>query len=218
MNAILETFRRPRVFLPVIHCRRPSQVAAEIEVARRHGGDGVFLINQGGMDHREVMRAATRHAADFWVGVNLLGVMPTEIFALWDDDVAALWSDGLFTPDTRFKGRYFGGAAFKGQWPVPASEWGHEADKARCVGADVVTTSGVQTGRAAPIVKVQAMRHALGDHALGLASGVSIENVADYLPYVDAYLVASSIEREFGRFDPGRMQALADAIHAWGSA
>ncbi len=59
------------------------------------------------------------------------------------------------------------------------------------------------------------MREAIGDHALAVASGITPENVGDFLPYVDAFLVASGIEKRFGYFDAGKLGALADAIHAW---
>ena len=49
-----------------------------------------------------------------------------------------------------------------------------------------------------------------------LASGVTPDNVGDYLPYVDAYLVATGIEEEFGVLDPARTKALADKVHGWG--
>jgi predicted TIM-barrel enzyme len=80
-------------------------------------------------------------------------------------------------------------------------------------GVHVVTTSGPATGSPALVSKVQVMRAALGDHALALASGITPENVRIYLPYVDAYLVASGIERSFGEFDPARLRALAELIH-----
>jgi hypothetical protein len=50
-----------------------------------------------------------------------------------------------------------------------------------------------------------------------LASGVSPENVSGFLPYVDAYLVASEIETEkySGILVPERTRSLADRIHEW---
>ena len=53
------------------------------------------------------------------------------------------------------------------------------------------------------------------DVALALASGVTADNVGAYLPYVDAYLVGTGIERALGVLDPLAVRALADAIHAW---
>ena len=56
---------------------------------------------------------------------------------------------------------------------------------------DVVCTSGVKTGSAADIEKIRAFRSGCGDKVLALASGVTPENVTDYIPYVDCILVAT---------------------------
>ena len=56
---------------------------------------------------------------------------------------------------------------------------------------DVVCTSGVKTGSAADIEKIRTFRSGCGDKVLALASGVTPENVTDYIPYVDCILVAT---------------------------
>lgn len=218
-NAIRMTFDHARVLLPVVHCIDTQQVQAQADVALEHGADGIWLINQGGMDDRGVLYTAefiARERPGLFIGVNLLGLGRKEIedrLVSRRSPVVGLWTDTLIV--TRFRGLYFGSVAFKGQPPVDPSRWGKKAREAMILGADVVTTSGPATGQPAPIEKVQAMRKVLGDHALALASGVAVDNVAQYLPFVDAFLVASSLERSFGEFDPGRLQALADVIHAF---
>lgn len=82
-------------------------------------------------------------------------------------------------------------------------------------GVDVVTTSGPGTGEPPTVEKLATMRQALGDRALAVASGITPENVEPFLPYVDAFLVATGIEHRFGYLEPGRVRALADAIHGW---
>ena len=47
---------------------------------------------------------------------------------------------------------------------------------------DVVTTSGPGTGKAAAPEKIRTIRQAIGDKPLAIASGVTPENVPDYLP------------------------------------
>lgn len=108
---------------------------------------------------------------------------------------------------------YFGGVAFKYQRAVAPEDWGAAAVQAAAMGVHAVTTSGPATGEPASVEKVKAIRSALRDHALALASGITPENVGDFLPYVDAYLVATGIERTFGEFDPARLRALAEIIH-----
>ena len=98
---------------------------------------------------------------------------------------------------------------------MPPHKYGLVAKEAVSFGVDVVTTSGMATGCAASIDKVEMMRRALGKHPLALASGVTPENVDSYLPYVDAFLVASGIEQEFGSFNPRRVAELVRRIREY---
>lgn len=228
-------FSRERAFLPVIHLPYGESGAfVAIDVAIEAGADGVFLINQG-MSATGVLRLLpelTQRYPDLWVGVNLLGQSPDQILGLsearqmagiWADDAGVSpgedkWaelaeSDWLAARErSGYRGLYFGGVAFKTQAEVePAALPWVAQTAARFI--DVVTTSGRATGVAVRVEKVRIMREALGDHRLAVASGVSPDNVEEILPYVDAYLVASGIEREFGVLDPVRTKALADKIH-----
>ncbi len=110
----------------------------------------------------------------------------------------------------------FGGVAFKYIRPiVPPEHFGEVARLALDCGVDVITTSGPATGEPPAVNKVQAMRHAIGDHALAVASGIRPENVSAFLPFVDAFLVATGIEASFGQFDEVRVHELACTIHEW---
>src|SRR3989344_5531922 len=72
---------------------------------------------------------------------------------------------------------------------------------------DTVATSGDKSGSPPDVAKVQAMREAIRPHdSLALASGVSVENVALFKPYVDTFLVASSITER--RADRGGQEYL----------
>lgn len=232
MNAITERFGRRRVLLPVIHAVSPEQVRAQAEVVAESGADGLFIINQGGMDADDVLAAATtigQALPGFFIGINLLGVRPTEtsgilssmgrdrrelVSGLWADDAEATAWGARPARDKVWSGLYFGGVAFKGQRPVPTERLGDVAAAAKAAGVSVITTSGANTGKACLPSKAAAMREAIGGHALALASGITIGNVESFLPVVDAFIVASSIERRFGEFDPGAVRALADRIHA----
>ena len=77
--------------------------------------------------------------------------------------------------------------------------------------------SGPGTGDAATVEKSKALRAGSGAHPLVLASGVSPENAAGFLPYVDAYLVASEIEtaQYSGILVLERTKLLAEIIHTW---
>ena len=107
----------------------------------------------------------------------------------------------------------FGGVAFKygpdetltGE-PLQALA----ASAARFV--DVVTTSGPGTGHAAELAKIVTMREAIGDHPLAVASGTTVENVGQFLPLVDAFLVATGVSRSFDELDAAMVAALVDRV------
>ncbi len=75
---------------------------------------------------------------------------------------------------------------------------------------DVVTTSGIATGREADDAKIADFRAGLGDAPLALASGVTPQNAARYGRDVDCFLVATGINRDgdFYNIDPARLDAL----------
>ncbi|MDD5708063.1 MAG: adenine phosphoribosyltransferase [Kiritimatiellae bacterium] len=235
-NVLHRVFGRSRVFLPVIHPVTKETATQSIDVAVRSGADGVFLINQG-LSSAEVLdfipEVHRRHAA-LWIGVNLLGSDPEEVIGLIASlPVGGIWSDNADIDErsdaqpagerfwqarqkTGWQGLYFGGVAFKYQREVPAARLPDAARRAS-PWMDVITSSGPGTGYAASVEKARALRSGAGKHPLALASGVSPENVAGFLPYVDAYLVASEIEtaKYSGRLVPERTKLLADRIHEW---
>jgi len=58
MNRIFETFQKPKVLLPVVHCLDTIQTQEAVACAFENGADGVFLINQGGMPLENVLTRA----------------------------------------------------------------------------------------------------------------------------------------------------------------
>src|SRR5262249_28152577 len=143
------------------------------------------------------------------------------IDGIWTDN-AGIHEDAVQQPvaqeflearrERGWRGLYFGGVAFKYQRPVADEDLGRAAVTAERF-VDVICTSGPGTGREAQVNKVRLMREALGPgRALALASGVTDANVKSYLPYVDAYLVGTGIEQEFGVLDPKKLAALQALI------
>ena len=59
------------------------------------------------------------------------------------------------------------------------------------------------------------MKAALGDFPLAIASGITPDNVADYLPFSDCYLVATGIGRSFEEFDPQLVKRLVQNVRAF---
>lgn len=215
------------VLLPVIHVECQSQAIRNSRLARDLGCDGVFLINHA-VTQQELLdiHAAVRTALpDFWVGVNCLGLdHPIPLFVdqrlsgIWvdsagiderkSDQTYAKWIDSA-RQQQHWPGLYFGGVAFKYQRPV--SDVGTAARMAMGY-MDVVTTSGPGTGAAADVKKMAQMRTALGDFPLAIASGVTPENVEQYLPFVDCLLVATGISRSFSELDPWLLESLVSKV------
>jgi hypothetical protein len=235
-NAIQKVFGRSRVFLPVIHPVTRETALQSIDTAVGSGADGIFLINQG-MSSAQLLDfiPEVRRAHDkLWIGVNLLGSDPEVVIDLIARlPVGGIWSDNADIDEqsdaqpagerfrqarhkARWDGLYFGGVAFKYQREVAACLLPDAARQASRW-MDVITSSGPGTGYAATVEKARALRSGAGAHPLALASGVSPENVEGFLPFVDAYLVASEIEtaKYSGILVPERAKLLAEKIHGW---
>lgn len=217
--------------LPVIHVDSLEQAQRNVRIAREAGADGAFLINHGMADQAllDIHTAVADTHADWWVGVNCLGMSPYQVFEAISSKVRGVWSDNaeiketqdqqpyaegvLAIRDARVPGcLYFGGVAFKYQRHVQDLE---AACRVAARYMDVVTTSGPGTGRAADIDKIQRMKLALGSTPLAIASGITPENVEDYLPHADCFLVATGISRTFTELDPARVLALVQRVAAF---
>jgi predicted TIM-barrel enzyme len=214
--------------LPVIHVDSLGQAHRNSQVARDAGADGVFLINHGMADASllDIHAAVAGAHPDWWVGVNCLGLSPEQVFAAVSGKVAGVWVDNAgieegkesqpyadrvsATRRTRApKCLYFGGVAFKYQRRVEDLE---AACRIAARYMDVVTTSGPGTGHAADVNKIWRMKLALGDTPLAIASGITPENVGNYLPHADSFLVATGISLSFTELDPSRVQALVARV------
>jgi len=104
------------------------------------------------------------------------------------------------------------GVAFKYQRPVEDLA---SAARIAMRYMDVVTTSGPGTGIAAEREKIVAMREATGDFPLAIASGITPDNVGDYLEVADCFLVATGISRSFSEIDAGRLHRLLARVREY---
>jgi len=111
-----------------------------------------------------------------------------------------------------WQGLYFGGVAFKYQRSVDDLQMA--ASTARDY-MSVVTTSGPGTGAAARVEKIRTMKLGLRDYPLAIASGITPDNVGDYLPYSDCYLVATGISRSFEDLDPLLTRRLVEIVRVY---
>lgn len=220
-------------FYPVIHHRDLKTTEEQIQKCLEVQVDGVFLIN---MDHSHVelnpaLKLAREMNPQWFIGVNRLGLNNDNISKCIkiDNLVNGYWVDnpGLNYDDpnqihllqltTSIKNRkiidpefqFFGSICFK------THPWEHnekvESRLARGFGW-IPTTSGRGTGVAAELDKIKNIKEILNSHPLAIASGIDSENVDLYLPYVDYFLVATGISKNFYEFDLEKMKCLNDKI------
>jgi len=197
--------------------------AVSAERAVRAGADGVFVINHGVAPHDLVDIADRIHAAhpDLWMGLNFLGLRPEDTFHVLPRYVKGLWTDNAGDAQrvqqarkrSEWQGEYFGGTAFKGQRQPDDLR---EAVRTAATYMEVVTTSGPGTGRAPELEKIRIMGEAAKHcgRGLAIASGVTPENVTQYMPYATHILVATGVSKSFQELDFDRMKKLVEVIRA----
>lgn len=231
------------VVLPVIHVLDTGRTLANIDVLIRAGAAGCFLINHDfGMDGLPpILRDVRAQHPELWMGCNFLGVTGKNAFPVLGElqtdgcRVDAYWADDACIDETKrnpaeadeisgaraisgWKGLYFGGTAFKKQREV-APEHYEAAARIAATRMDVVTTSGIATGKEADLSKIQDFRRGIGDTPLALASGITPENAGAYRD-VDAFMVATGINYpgNFYDIDPDRLDALMAITRDLGAA
>jgi hypothetical protein len=227
MSTFKETFQGKHTFLAVIHVEGGTQALRNAHIAEQEGADGIFLINHSlpYISLLECYELVQEQLPDFWIGLNCLDLgafavsyIPKRTQGLWVDN-AGIKEDENSTEEAKgfaalrknsgWQGIYFGGVAFKYQQEV--------ADVAKVAKlaipfVDVITTSGPGTGKAADITKIRTMKEAIGNHPLAIASGITPENVCQYTPYADCFLVATGISDPHAELNPTRVRALSRAL------
>lgn len=218
MSKYKRIFPKRNTLLLVIHAENREQALRNAQIAVDEGADGVFLIN-----HRISVEkliscyyGVRSKIPNLWIGLNCLKSTRTEALIALPAGTDGLWTDevGLdinshdpvaetraFSKLRKFRGGHelhFGGVAFKYQ-PVVATPV-HEAELTMPF-VDVITTSGNKTGEPASIDKIKSIKEAIGDHPLATASGTTAENVEEYLPYVNCFLVATGVSKSENEFD-----------------
>lgn len=220
---------QPKKILPVVHHLDYETSYSQGALALSAGADGVFLISHGGKDEDLFAPAADlkEQFPDKLIGLNLLGSRP--LMALSQVRTAGLdmvWDDAPGVTSTQANGPaqeiahllastpssplFFGSVAFKYQPHEPNP--GQASVRAWQLGM-IPTTSGPGTGEAPSVSKIAAMRDALGSDApLAIASGMTPENVASFLPYITHFLVATGISLDDHHFAAVKLDAFVRAV------
>jgi hypothetical protein len=232
MSKYYQIFRQ-KTLLPVIHVQNLDHALRNIEVCLVAGTDGTFLIDHNTPDQPEnllrIAKEIKHRFPNFWVGVNMLGIGLRKIpdfdiqgvDGIWVDDCGinlysnTLQAEVFWRIIAEWKTMYFGGVSFKYTSGYSADSK-VSADLAKLAEPfmDVITTSGPGTGMSAPVDKIKAMKEALHEKPLAIASGVELSNINDYLPWVDSFLVATSINKPgTENLDLHKTTKLAEIIH-----
>lgn len=214
-------------FYPVIHVEDLRQTLLNADHAYGNGADGIFLINHTVSVHslQEIYREVRKKYPDQWIGLNFLGLEAEEAMAAVPADANGLWTDNAeidefgenIAPgewfvnfyETHPQCTYFGGVAFKYQRHVAELELAARK-AAACM--DVICTSGAGTGIAAAVEHVRRFAAVKGETPLALASGVTPDNIPDFLPYADYFLVATGISKSFRMLDPDKIKKLVERV------
>lgn len=224
------------VVLPVIHVLDVGQVERNIRIVKHHGAPGLLLINHDiSVDEFLPIIGEVRGRFPFlWIGVNFLAVTGLEAFSILGAlqrngvQVDAYWADDARIDETRagdqqneavaiadarrvsgWNGLYMGGTCFKKQREVAPQHY-ETAARIATSWMDVVTTSGIATGRAPELSKVDAFRRGVSDAPLALASGITPQNAALFASGVDCFIVGTgiNIDGDFYNFDPIKVEQL----------
>jgi hypothetical protein len=238
----------PRLFV-VIHAQNMAtndysltHVLSHTEMAIENSADGVFLIPDYENEFTGRNRRATpedivfyykeikKEFPDFPVGVNFLLLfkrMDTILIEQIKETVFdMIQSDGSFEQvlplSEMVSTEFFPGLAFKYSKHENATG---AVLKELCEklpsGKNIIpTTSGPATGIAADVGKIQEIRTYLSaDRRLGIASGITLENVDSFLTAgVTDFLVATWLRKEvnegYDMLDSDKICQLANRIHA----
>lgn len=232
-------------FYPVVHIINSKQTLANVRLAKDVGADGTFLINHHGHPPEFLVAEVISLFQDdsFSVGINYLMRSSANVWTFNDAKQIGcrmLWADDAGTDSNPYQAygnhildlqeksgiEFFGGVHFKYQ-QKPNRTLSESLNRAFPY-VRYPTLSGRGTGIAAEIELMREAALAWQDeqesdsdsHTAGLAiaSGISIENVENYLPYIDAFLVASSIidpNRPNEYFDPIKINQLCKKIKSY---
>lgn len=227
-------------FFPIIHYRNAELAVQMAQLAAHAGAHGVFLIDMRGRDDGlgKAAELIAHEVPTLTVGINYLSRTPLRAvreniyaripltwsdLALFDSGrrhyqaahiVAALYQNPKVEsgPQARAKFEFFTSVGFKHQ--LADHDIMASAASASRLGF-VVTTSGVATGTVPDLDKIVAMRQAVEGGRLAVASGIATDNIGSFLPYVDDFLVATSISNVDDQLDYTQTARLAEAIREY---
>lgn len=223
-------FNKKHTLFVVIHVEDSKGALENVKIAQDVGADGIFLIDHITSDNPSALTRMFKYIKEqypkFPIGLNYLGLTPSEAFHEMPKDASFLWTDDAgiredgptdtacafwdMLQDSGWDGLYFGGVAFK---YVDEKADPSKVSKEAVPYMDVITTSGPGTGIAPDPAKIAAMRSKIGNHLLAIASGITPLNVHRYMSNADVFLVSTGISRSVTELDPYLVEKLVEIIN-----
>jgi predicted TIM-barrel enzyme len=228
-----------RRFFVVIHTLENGvdHIITQTKLAKNNGADGIIIIPDYAKGRDKManigtqciyLKILTAQHSDFLIGVNFLKnlmiINPSLLQRCQPNFIQTDSSSAEgFNKDLLSDVKLFCGVAFKYSKNVGLTG---ESLREHCAHvsaiADVPTTSGNATGQPASLEKVREIRAYLPEgKRLGLASGVTEENISGYLQEgVTDFLVATSLinyvdENGFDILDPAKVKRMAEIVHSF---
>lgn len=225
------SFPKINSLITAVHVSLAS-VLTNVEISFDNWADGVFLVDHGiwTQDTIAALKDIRKKFPDKWIGVNLLDeIFPNDVFdAIKWENVNGVRIDNpmlkYINPEDKSKETlmaqkeiwwnwlYFCGFNFKHQRQLETSEEIRLAFEHNRSIIDVLTTSGAWTWISADPSAVRKIVKVTKEYPIALASWVSSKNIRNFVWLVDAFIVATSISRDFYNLDPKKIRELAKII------
>lgn len=202
--------------IPVIHHIDENTTLNNAKLCSTYNAYGIFLISMDAInnDLPYLAKLIKEKYPNLKVGINLLGetaynsVQKSIEFNLdmtWSDNPIIsnnkLHSDvnSIFNYLKNYKNHlFFNSVGFKYQNIDNSLE---NSCFISNLNGFITTTSGEATGVAANLEKIKLMKNALKESPLAIASGLSCENISDYINYCDYGLISTGISKDYYNFD-----------------
>lgn len=210
--------------IPVIHHKDEALSFKNAQVCAENKVYGIFLISMDG-DNLGLSALAKRIKntfPDLNVGVNHLGYSAIDsIYENLNYSLDMTWSDNpIVTGESiaveaekianeihNTSHMFFNSVAFKYQKAEKNISQAVLNSKSLQF---IPTTSGLGTGKAADLGKLKVMKDALNSYPLGIASGLTPDNVKEYVPFIEYGLVATGISEDFYTFDSIKLKKIIE--------
>lgn len=232
-------------YLVALHVVNLGRTMEQAKIILENGADGVLLVNNG--EHIlstddypnlfDVALTVKEYYPNHVVGINPLDLSTlealqhfskTNLDVLWTDNVPiqesvgeAYLTDQYTTLIERLRKndqKFYGGIAFKYQLQPQNLELVTKTAS----NYFTVITSDDRTGHAPSVEKIARMRKVIPtEKSLGIASGITADNITEFLPLVDIFIIGTSVAIGDGHgvnafyYDAAKVAAIRSKINEY---